>query len=215
MSSEKFTNKRQQMVEDQIIARDINDKRIIEAMLKVPRHKFVPRNYQNYSYTDNPVPIGYEQTISQPYIVALMTKILDLQPGEKVLEVGTGSGYQTAILAELGCEIYTIEIIKELLISAQKTLNSLGYQNINFKLCSGYEGWEENAPFDKIIVTAAPPQIPKKLINQLREGGKMVAPVGENKQRLQLFSKIDGKIKTIDIGRVKFVPMEHEDKTVD
>lgn len=212
MNSEKFTNKRQQMVEDQIIARDIDDKKVIEAMLKIPRHNFVPRNYQNYSYTDNPVPIGYEQTISQPYIVALMTKLLDLEPGEKVLEVGTGSGYQTAILAELGCNVFTVEIIRELLVTAQKNLNSLGYQNIKYNLCSGYEGWEEFSPFDKIIVTAAPPKIPEKLINQLREGGKMVAPVGGNKQNLQLLSKVNDKIKIIDIGKVRFVPMKKEVK---
>jgi protein-L-isoaspartate(D-aspartate) O-methyltransferase len=201
---------RKKMIETQIEARGIKDKRVLEAMLKVERHKFVPESQKPFAYEDRPLPIGYGQTISQPYIVALMTELLELRGKEKVLEIGTGSGYQAAILAELAKEVYTIEIIEGLAKEAQKRLADLGYKNIKVKVGDGYLGWPEVSPFDAIVVTCAPEEIPPALIEQLKEGGKMVIPVGEFFQELKLVSKKEGKILIKNIIPVSFVPMIRE-----
>lgn len=201
---------RKEMVEKQIIARGIRDKRVIQAMLKVKRHLFVPLPYRELAYTDQPVPIGEGQTISQPYIVALMTELLKLSGKEKVLEIGTGSGYQAAILAELAKEVYTIEISSQLAERARRTLEKLGYTNIKVKCGDGYKGWREYAPFDAIIVTCAPDHIPSPLLEQLKEGGRMVIPVGEEYQELLLIRKVKGEIIKKSILPVRFVPMRGE-----
>jgi protein-L-isoaspartate(D-aspartate) O-methyltransferase len=205
-----FKVMREKMVETQIKARGVKDTRVLSAMLRVERHRFVPEEYWNSAYSDQPLPIGEGQTISQPYIVALMTELLELKEGEKILEIGTGSGYQAAILAELAKEVYTIEIIESLASMAKKRLSELGYQNIEAKAGDGYLGWPEFAPFDAIIVTAAPDHIPKPLIEQLKEGGRMVLPVGVYTQELKKIIKRSGKIETTDIIPVVFVPMTGE-----
>ncbi|MCD6521308.1 protein-L-isoaspartate(D-aspartate) O-methyltransferase [Candidatus Calescamantes bacterium] len=210
LQSEDWEKLRREMVEKQIIARGVKDPRLIQAMLKVERHLFVPPAYRHLAYTDQPLPIGEGQTISQPYIVALMTELLELKGDEKVLEIGTGSGYQAAILAELAQEVYTIEIIPKLAESARKRLEKLGYKNIKVKCGDGYMGWEEYAPFDAIIVTCAPDHIPKPLLEQLKEGGRMVIPVGEYYQELILVRKKEGKIIKRSIIPVRFVPMTGE-----
>ena len=205
-----FKAMREKMVDTQIKARGVKDPRILSAMLKIERHHFVPEQYLNSAYSDQPLPIGEGQTISQPYIVALMTELLELKGDEKVLEIGTGSGYQAAILAELVKEVYTIEIIETLASSADKRLRQLGYQNIHVKAGDGYLGWPEVAPFDALIVTAAPDHIPKPLIDQLKEGGRMVVPVGTYTQELKKIIKRSGKIETTDVIPVVFVPMTGE-----
>jgi protein-L-isoaspartate(D-aspartate) O-methyltransferase len=205
-----FKAMRKQMVESQIKSRGVKDARVLSAMLKVERHLFVPKEFQNSAYSDQPIPIGEGQTISQPYIVALMTELLELKGGERVLEVGTGSGYQAAILAELAGEVYTIEIIEKLASSAQKVLLELGYQNIRVKAGDGYLGWPEAAPFDAILITCAPDHIPKPLLDQLKEGGRMVVPVGTYSQELKKIVKRSGKVETTDIIPVIFVPMTGE-----
>ncbi|MGI9535118.1 MAG: protein-L-isoaspartate(D-aspartate) O-methyltransferase [Thermodesulfobacteriota bacterium] len=205
-----YINKRNEMVNHQIIARNIKDTNLIEAMLNVPRHIFVSERYMEYAYDDGPLPIGYDQTISQPYIVALMTELLELNKGDKVLEIGTGSGYQAAILYAMGCEVYTVEIIEPLGKKAIKTFESIGYDKINCKIGDGYEGWEEYAPFDKIIVTAAPRIIPEPLIDQLALGGKMVMPVKNDHQELKLLKKTKEKLLIKNIAPVMFVPMTGE-----
>jgi protein-L-isoaspartate(D-aspartate) O-methyltransferase len=205
-----FKTMREKMVETQIKARGVKDPRVLSALLKVERHRFVPEEYLNSSYSDQPLPIGEGQTISQPYIVALMTELLELKGGEKVLEIGTGSGYQAAILAELAKEVYSIEIIESLASKAQNLLLELGYQNIKVKAGDGYLGWPDVAPFDAIIVTAAPDHIPKSLIEQLKEGGRMVVPVGTYTQELKKIIKRSGKIETTDVIPVVFVPMTGE-----
>jgi len=205
-----FKAMREKMVESQIKSRGVRDPRVLSAMLKVERHLFVPKEFQNSAYSDQPLPIGEGQTISQPYIVALMTELLELKGGERVLEVGTGSGYQAAILAELAAEVYTIEIVEKLASSAQKVLLELGYQNIKVKAGDGYLGWPETAPFDAIIITCAPDHIPKPLLDQLKEGGRMVVPVGTYSQELKKIVKKSGKIETTDIIPVIFVPMTGE-----
>ncbi|MCK4995129.1 MAG: protein-L-isoaspartate(D-aspartate) O-methyltransferase [Candidatus Omnitrophica bacterium] len=202
---------RRDMVETQIKARGIKDERLLEAMFKVKRHLFVPAHLQNLAYSDGPLPIGKGQTISQPYIVAIMTELLNLNGDEKILEIGTGSGYQAAILAELAKEVYTIEILEPLAIQAEKTLEDLGYGNITVKCGDGYLGWLEHAPFDAIIVTCAPANIPQPLIEQLAEGGRMIIPVGVHWQELKLLEKVNGKIKTSSIIPVRFVPMTGEE----
>jgi protein-L-isoaspartate(D-aspartate) O-methyltransferase len=205
-----YTQRRWEMVETQIISRGIRDPKLIVAMLKIPRHKFVPENLRDIAYGDNPLPIGIEQTISQPYIVALMTELLGLNSGEKVLEVGTGSGYQTAILAEMGCNVYTIEILEPISEKAQQVLKSLGYQNIHFKIGDGYRGWPQFASFDAIIATAAPDHMPQPLIEQLKANGKMVIPVGTQYQELLLIKKTDKGTDLKTITPVRFVPMTGE-----
>jgi len=204
-----FTRLREVMVNRQIIDRGVNDPDVIKAMRKVPRHLFVPQKNRAFSYGDHPLPIGEGQTISQPYIVAFMTEALKLKPGEKVLEVGTGSGYQAAILAELIDEVYSIEIIEALGKRAQETLGKLGYKNVHIKIGDGHKGWAQKAPFDAIIVTCAPEQIPRPLVEQLKEGGRMIIPVGRvgTVQKLVRGVKTGGRIKTEDVMLVRFVPM--------
>lgn len=205
-----FKAMRERMVETQIKARGVKDPRVLSAMLKVERHLFVSKDLQDSAYADHPLPIGEGQTISQPYIVALMTELLGLKGDEKVLEVGTGSGYQAAILAELAKEVYTIEIIETLASSAKRILLEMGYKNIMVKAGDGYLGWPEAAPFDAIIVTCAPDHIPKPLLDQLKEGGRMVLPVGEYTQELKKITKKAGKIETTNVIPVVFVPMTGE-----
>ena len=187
----------------------IKDKRIIDVMQSLPREAFVPDNLKTSAYVDGALPIGFDQTISQPSLVAYMTQLLELTGKEKVLEIGTGSGYQTAILAKLADRVYTIEIVKELHDKSKQTLESLGIINVEYKLGSGYDGWEEYAPFDRIMVTAAPPQIPPKLIEQLKENGRMVVPVGPQNQTqiLKLIVKTRDGIIEKDTHYVRFVPM--------
>jgi protein-L-isoaspartate(D-aspartate) O-methyltransferase len=205
-----FKTMRERMVETQIKTRGVKDDRVLAAMLKVERHLFVPKDLQTSAYSDQPLPIGEGQTISQPYIVALMTQLLELKGDEKVLEVGTGSGYQAAILAELAKEVYTIEIVEKLASSSEKILLELGYKNIKVKAGDGYLGWPDAAPFDAIVVTCAPDHIPKPLLNQLKEGGRMVVPVGAYTQELKKIVKRSGKIETTDVIPVIFVPMTGE-----
>ncbi len=202
---------RQEMIE-LIKRRGIEDERVLSAMAAVPRHEFVPESRARSAYGDFAQPIGHQQTISQPYIVALMTEALDLKPGDKVLEIGTGSGYQAAVLDEMGMEVYTIERIPELYERARERLDRLGY-DVNCKRADGYEGWRDFAPFDGIIVTAAAPEIPQPLIDQLADGGRMVIPVGRpgGFQTLWKVIKEDGQIQKIDLGGVAFVPFVSED----
>jgi protein-L-isoaspartate(D-aspartate) O-methyltransferase len=207
LSQDIFYPERKRMVEEQIIARGVKDEAVIKAMLKVPRHKFVPKGLESFAYLDRPLPIGEGQTISQPYIVALMTELAQLKGEEKVLEIGTGSGYQAAILAELAREVYTIEILEPLATQAEERLKEMGYHNIKVKWGDGFLGWPQYAPFDAIIVTCAPPDIPPKLVEQLAIGGRMVIPVGERFQELKLIVKEEEKIKVKDIIPVRFVPM--------
>lgn len=207
-----FTKAREEMVKTQIEARGIKDERVLKVMRAVPRHRFILPVYQKMAYSDRPLPIGYGQTISQPYIVALMTESLRLKGDEKVLEIGTGSGYQAAILAELAKEVYTIEIIPGLAKGAEKTLKKLGYENIKVKCGDGYLGWPEYTPFNAIIVTCAPDHIPQPLLDQLAEGGRMIVPVGKYPwQVLKLIQKKKGQIITTDITDVLFVPMTGEE----
>ena len=208
-----FTRLREAMVNRQIIDRGVNDPNVISAMRKVPRHLFVPRKNWAFSYGDHPLPIGEGQTISQPYIVAFMTEALELKPGEKVLEIGTGSGYQAAILAELIDEVYSIEIIEALGKRAQETLKKLGYKNVHIKIGDGHKGWPQKAPFDAIMVTCAPEQIPRPLVEQLKEGGRIIIPVGREGavQKLVRGLKIGGRIKTEEVMLVRFVPMVTRD----
>ena len=201
---------RKQMVEHQIISRGVKDDRVLAAMLKVPRHLFVGEDLQNLAYSDQPLPIGEEQTVSQPYMVALMTELLRLKGDEKVLEIGTGSGYQTAVLAELAGEVYTVEIVESLAQKAQRLLEDLGYRNIHFKTGDGYFGWEEHAPFDEIIVTCGPDQAPQPLVDQLAEGGSLVIPVGSMYQILTILEKTKGKLQKRKSISCRFVPMTGE-----
>jgi protein-L-isoaspartate(D-aspartate) O-methyltransferase len=206
-----FIRVRQRMVRNQISARGIHDQKVLKAMLQVPRHKFVPSAYKRMAYDDRPLPIGHGQTISQPYIVALMTEALKLKPDAKVLEIGTGSGYQAAILSLLCKEVYSIEILSPLANNARKTLQKLGYDNVKIKTGDGYQGWPEHSPFDAIIVTCAPEAIPKKLKEQLAEGGRMIIPVGGSlTQELVLIRKKNGKLHQESVARVRFVPMVRE-----
>jgi protein-L-isoaspartate(D-aspartate) O-methyltransferase len=205
-----FFEQRRLMVETQILSRGVEDSLVLKAMLKVSRHLFVPESYRELSYSDGPLPIGEGQTISQPYIVALMTELLGLKGGGKVLEIGTGSGYQAAILAEICSEVYTIEIIKTLADRAESTLKSMGYKNITVKCGDGYQGWEEHSPFDEIIVTAAPDHIPQPLVDQLKIGGKMVIPVGDFYQELILITKTQKGVEQKNVIPVRFVPMTGE-----
>lgn len=203
-----YEQQREQLVERHLIPQGINDKNVLKAMRTVERHRMVPENMQRYAYQDQPLPIGNEQTISQPFIVAFMTQAINPKPDMKVLEIGTGSGYQAAVLAEIVDEVYTIETVDELAERARETLTKMGYDNIHYKVGDGYHGWEEHAPFDAIIVTAAPETVPPRLVEQLKEGGKMVIPVGPSaNQHLQLIEKKkNGKITTRDLLPVRFVP---------
>ena len=206
-----FAAERQRMVQQQLKTRGINDARVLAAMAKVPREEFVPQESGAASYEDGPLPIGYGQTISQPYIVAFMTEQLRLKPGDRVLEIGTGSGYQAAILAELVSEIYSVEIVEPLARAAEATLQRLGYKNVHVKIGDGYKGWPEAAPFDAIIVTCAPDKVPQPLTDQLKDGGRMVIPVGGRfAQELYLLEKKNGQLKESVTLSVRFVPMLRE-----
>jgi protein-L-isoaspartate(D-aspartate) O-methyltransferase len=208
-----YVAQRERMVKEQLVMRGINAERVLAAMNKVPREEFVPENLRGASYTDQPLPIGYDQTISQPYIVAFMTEELQPQPQDRVLEVGTGSGYQAAILAELVAEVYSIEIIEPLAKTAETTLRRLGYKNVHVKVGDGYKGWLENAPFDAVIVTCAPDHVPQPLTDQLKEGGRMIIPVGDvGDQDLYLLEKKNGQLERRAVAPVRFVPMTGEAK---
>ncbi len=198
------------MVTEQLIARQVKDRAILDAMRKVPRHEFVPPQLQDAAYSDGPLPIGYEQTISQPFIVAVMTQLLRVNKTGKVLEVGTGSGYQTAVLCELADFVYTTEIIEPLGLKADETLRRLGYKNFELRIGDGYGGWEENAPFDGIILTAAPDHIPQPLVRQLKSGARLILPVGGNIQELTVITKTGEGLITEKILPVKFVRMTGE-----
>jgi protein-L-isoaspartate(D-aspartate) O-methyltransferase len=195
------------MVRDQLRARDITDERVLAAVSKVPRHLFVPEQVRSGAYGDYPLPIGHDQTISQPYIVAFMTQALKLEPGHRVLEIGTGSGYQAAILAELAKEVYTIEIVAPLADGARATLARLGYRNVHVQTGNGYLGWPEHAPFDRIMVTAAPDEVPPALIEQLQIGGRMAIPVGTVIQELRILRRSQTGLETLETMPVRFVPM--------
>lgn len=204
-----FEEMREEMVETQLIERGISNPRVLDAMRSVPRHEFVPLKLQNQAYYDSPLPIGYRQTISQPYIVAFMTEKLDPEAGDRVLEIGTGSGYQAAVLSRLVKEVYTIEIVKPLARSAAAALKRAGCGNVFVRAGDGYRGWPEKAPFDAVIVTAAPDHVPKPLVDQLKEGGKMVIPLGAEFQiqTLKVFKKQDGILVLESTLPVRFVPM--------
>ncbi len=196
-----------QMVERQIKSRGVKNKRILDAMLEIERHLFLPEQFREFAYADEPQPIGEGQTISQPYIVALMTELLDPQPTDRVLEIGAGSGYQAAVLAELVSHVYTIEVIPLLAERAEELLEKLGYKNITVRYGNGYDGWKEEAPFDKVMVTAAPPEIPPVLIEELKVGGRLVIPVGVHYQVLYLVKKESGGVQREEVIPVRFVPM--------
>lgn len=202
-----YAKLRHKMVRQQIQKRGIKNRSVLAAMRKVPRHLFTTPQYLAEAYTDHALSINCGQTISQPYIVALMTDRLQLKPTSNVLEIGTGCGYQTAVLAELVNQVYTVEIIPELAKDAQKQLNRLGYRDVYLKIGNGYFGWEEHAPYDRIIVTAAPKETPTRLIEQLAEGGRMVIPIGDYSQELMLICKTDGEIERMEVTAVRFVPM--------
>lgn len=211
--TDKYAEKRDQMVEEQLIDRGIKDKNVLRAMHTVPRHKFVPVRYADKAYEDGPLPIGHNQTISQPYIVAYMVETADIQPGERVLDIGTGSGYQAAVLGEIAESVYTIEIIPELGERARKTLEELSYDNVHVRIGDGFNGWPEKAPFDAILVAAAIQQVPEPLIEQLAEDGRMLIPVGpkDRLQYLQLLRKKNGEVKRERLVPVRFVPFtRHE-----
>ena len=205
-----YIEKRQNMVVNQLQSRDITDSKVLQAMLTVPRHQFVDLRIRESAYNDYPLSIGEGQTISQPYIVALMTQLLELKGGERVLEIGTGSGYQAAVLAEIVEEVYTVEIYESLSKKSEKLIKDLGYKNIHFKIGDGYYGWEEYAPYDAIIVTCAPDHVPPPLVQQIKnDGGRIVIPVGGiwMVQNLMKIEKTGGKIKSKGIIGVRFVPM--------
>lgn len=204
-----FEIARKRMVESQIIARGVSDRRVIEAMLKVPRHVFVEEAMAAQAYSDTPLPIGEKQTISQPYMVALMTELLELKGREKVLEIGTGSGYQAAILAVMADRVYTVERIRPLALRARKALDSLGLLNVNIKISDGTVGWEEEAPFDAIIVTAGAPDIPQKYIDQLKPGGRLVIPVGTQFEQVlvRVVKQEDGSVVQENVTGCRFVKL--------
>jgi protein-L-isoaspartate(D-aspartate) O-methyltransferase len=210
-----FTEAREELIETGIIAYGIGDSSVIEAIRETPRHFFVPEEYRSQAYANHPLPIGYGQTISQPYIVALMTEAADLEPGDQVLEVGTGSGYQAAVLAELVDHVYTVEIIGALVERAGDTLQASGYDNITVRHADGYFGWPEHAPFDAIVVTAAPDHIPQPLVAQLKVGAHMIIPVGPvgGYQTLWRVTKVnEEEVRTEDLGGVQFVPLTREEQ---
>jgi protein-L-isoaspartate(D-aspartate) O-methyltransferase len=209
---DRFFHARQQMVWNQIRARGVSDEAVLAAMETVPRHEFVLAKYLEQAYADHPLPIGYGQTISQPFIVAWMTELLELERGDRVLEIGTGSAYQAAVLAELTDEVYSVEIIEELEKSAEERLKRLGYTQVKVKHTDGYYGWEEYAPYDAIIVTCAPDHIPQPLVQQLKDGGRLVLPVGPpgGYQSLWLITKQGEQVLTKNLGGVTFVPLTGE-----
>lgn len=198
---------REKMVEEQIKKRGVKDPVVLKAMGDVPRHEFVPDERKDHAYYDGPLPIGHQQTISQPYIVALMTELLEVKEDHKVLEIGTGSGYQAAVLAEICEKVYTIELLEPLHKRSNATLERLGYDHVETRLGDGYKGWPEEAPFDRIIVTAAAPEVPVKLFEQLKEGGIMVIPLGKFFQDLYVITKKNGEMKEKSVIPVRFVPL--------
>ncbi|MCA9402541.1 MAG: protein-L-isoaspartate(D-aspartate) O-methyltransferase [Candidatus Omnitrophica bacterium] len=202
-----FEQAHDRMIAEQLIPRGIEDTRVLAAMRKVRRHEYVPKAVRDRAYDDGPLPIGHGQTISQPYIVAVMTQVLEPKDNDKVLEIGTGSGYQAAVLAEIVDQVYTIEIVGPLADEARAHLKKQGYTNITVRHGDGYRGWPEHAPFDKIIVTAAPPEVPPRLVEQLKVGGRMVLPVGEGYQQLIVLTKTDQGVVTETLFPVRFVPM--------
>jgi len=202
-----FDAERLRMVNEQLKARDIHDPRVLDAMVKVPRHLFVPESLRDRAYSDSALPIGYDQTISQPYIVAFMTQALDVQPGHRILEIGTGSGYQAAVLGLLADRVYTIEIVEPLAARARTTLAALGARNIEVRTGNGYLGWPDYAPYDRIIVTAAPDEVPPKLVEQIKIGGVMVIPVGTVTQQLRILRRTSAGMETLGTLPVRFVPM--------
>ena len=195
------------MVAEQIRARDIRDPRVLAAMERVPRHMFMPEAVRSEAYGDHPVSIGFGQTISQPYIVGYMSEALEIQPEHRVLEIGTGSGYQAAILGELAREVYTIEIVEPLAASARATLEKLGYTNVHVRAGNGYAGWPDEAPFDRVVVTAAPDEVPAALVEQLRVGGLMAIPVGTFDQELRIMKRTANGMDVLKTLPVRFVPM--------
>ena len=207
--ADRYAAARREMVALQLRARGIGNPKVLEAMGRVPRHEFVPALVRGLAYADGPLPIGHDQTISQPFIVAFMTQALNPAPGDRVLEIGTGSGYQAAVLAELVAKVYTIEIVAPLGERARADLARLKYDNVRVRIGDGYEGWPEHAPFDAIIVTCSPEHVPAPLVEQLRDGGRMIIPVGDLKsgQELYLLEKRDGKVVKRAILPVRFVPM--------
>jgi protein-L-isoaspartate(D-aspartate) O-methyltransferase len=203
-----FEARRSQMVDSQIANRGVTNAAVLNALRRVPRHEFVPEDLKGSAYEDRPLPIGYGQTISQPFIVAYMTEQLQLAPTDRVLEVGTGSGYQAAVLAGLSAQVYTIEIVEELARQAAKDLKRLGYTNVSVRAGDGYQGWPEAGPFDAIIVTCAPENVPQPLIDQLKDGGRMIIPVGESSsQELVVLKKKDRRLERTRVLPVRFVPM--------
>jgi protein-L-isoaspartate(D-aspartate) O-methyltransferase len=206
---------RQRMVEEQIIPRGIKDQSVLAVMGRVPRHRFVPPPYSAFAYMDGPLPIGHGQSISQPSLVAMMTEALTLKKTDKVLEVGTGSGYQAAVLAELADKVLTIEILEPLARQAERTLAELGYHNIRVRVGDGYQGWPEEAPFDAIIVTAAPDHVPQPLLNQLAIGGRLILPVGRFFQTLELYRRTEEGYERKTLTLVRFVPLVHQGEEED
>lgn len=200
------------MVAEQIRARNVRDPRVLAAMDRVPRHRFMPEGVRREAYGDHPVPIGHGQTMSQPYIVGFMTESLEIQPGHRVLEIGTGSGYQAAILGEIAGQVYTMEIVAPLAASARATLEALGYKNVHVRAGNGYAGWPEQAPFDRIIVTAAPEAVPPALVEQLKVGGLMAIPVGIGEQELRVLRRTAEGMERLKTLPVRFVPMTGKDK---
>ena len=203
---------RKRMVDEQLRARDITSARVLDAMLSVPRHLFVPEAERGASYGDYPLPIGHDQTISQPYIVAFMTQALEIEPEHRVLEIGTGSGYQAAVLSLLAKDVYTIEIVAPLAERARGTLSSLGYRNVHVRTGNGYLGWPEHAPYDRIMVTAAPDEVPAALVAQLKVGGLMAIPVGTATQELRILRRTARGTETLRTLPVRFVPMTGKPK---
>lgn len=203
-----YAQARQEMVHEQIELRGVEQESILDAMRRVERHRFVPEEYLDQAYEDHPLPIGYGQTISQPYIVALMSEALGVETGDRVLEIGTGSGYQAAVLAEMGVEVYTVEIVPELASQAEQRLKELGYDLVQVLAADGYFGWQDHAPYDAIIVTAAPDHLPQPLVNQLAEGGRLVIPIGPvgTVQTLWRFENVSGELEAVNLGAVRFVP---------
>jgi protein-L-isoaspartate(D-aspartate) O-methyltransferase len=195
------------MIADQLRARDVCDEQVLGAVSRVERHRFIPEDARSESYEDHPVPIGYGQTISQPYIVGFMTQALDVEPHHRVLEIGTGCGYQTAVLAELAREVFSIEVVPDLAAHARATLTELGYANVHLRVGDGYDGWPEEAPFDRILGAAAPREIPPILVDQLADEGILVMPVGDWHQEIRVIQKRGGQAQSRDVLPVRFVPM--------
>jgi len=209
---DEMTRARARMIAEQLRSRDIRSPRVLEVMGRVRRHLFVPVDLRAQAYFDHPLPIGYNQTISQPYIVAFMTQALDVRPEHKVLEIGTGSGYQAAVLGELAAQVYTIEIIEPLAQRATRTLAQLEYTNVHVRAGNGYAGWPEEAPFDRIIVTAAPDEVPQALVDQLKLDGLMAIPVGTDVQELRIMRRSSRGMQTLETLPVRFVPMTGKPK---